>query len=357
MLLVSPIIVASAIAAWFSFGAPPAYRSTASLWVDNAPSIPSSLVNGAKTPVGQLAVTSDPLERGGPAALEGQVLSELLLTPSFDQAVVRGSVLPRFFESGGSAGGFSPSVLLAGSAGSLAQSDAESEAEVSLADNTARAAHGPQVLKLAYDGPSPTVSRSVLQSLIKELGAASAAFGNNIGKTASAYYQQRLAEARSLAAGNQGSLEAYERAHPRATASNDTTFAALAAEARLANAQRGTAEAASKQADTEAQSNNANATVKVIDPPTLPTAAVGTVAAKAEGVLGGAFAGFVITVLALIALTPRAPIRWDAEVPFFARLAAWDRNGRRRRLPSARPPAARRPAGVGQQLPDPQQGA
>lgn len=348
-----PIILASAIAAWFSFGAAPTYRSTASLWVDNSPSIPSSLVGARQAPAGQLAVTSDPSETSeGPAALEQDVVSELLLTPTFDQVVVRGSLLPGFLESGRSAAGFSPAVLLAGSAGSLPPSDAQASAAVSLVGNTAGVARGPQVLELSYDGPSPAVSRSVLESLIKELGAAHTAFGQNIGKTASTYYQQKLAVATSLAAGNQGSLSAYQRAHPDATAENDSTLAALADESRLANAKRADVAAANQQAETEAQSNNANATVKAIDPPTLPAAPVSDLPSKAEGLLGGIFAGLVVSLLALIGLTPRAPIRWDAEVPFFARLAAWDRSGRRRRTPSAA-----RAARAGQQLPDPPQGA
>jgi hypothetical protein len=53
-------------------------------------------------------------------------------------------------------------------------------------------------------------------------------------------------------------------------------------------------------------------------------------------VLGGAFAGLVLSLLALIVLTPRPPIRWDAEVPLFARIVAWDHGSRRRRVPSGR---------------------
>jgi hypothetical protein len=45
----------------------------------------------------------------------------------------------------------------------------------------------------------------------------------------------------------------------------------------------------------------------------------------------------VMSLLVLIALTPRTGMRWDAEVPLFARLAAWDSTGRQGPGASARP--------------------
>jgi hypothetical protein len=195
---------------------------------------------------------------------------------------------------------------------------------------------GPQVLKLNYDGPSPAVSRSALRSLIRQIGVAGSTFGEGIGKSASASLRHKLTAANALVAGNQGSLAAYVRSHPTANANDNATYRALAAEVRLAQAQRSAILAASRQANTEAQSNAGSATMKVLDSPSLPRGPATGLASKLKGVLGGAFAGLVLSLLALIVLTPRPPIRWDAEVPLFARIVAWDHGSRRRRVPSAR---------------------
>jgi uncharacterized protein involved in exopolysaccharide biosynthesis len=342
MLLIAPILLAAVIAAWFTLGAPPSYRSTAALWVDNGPSISSS-VGGALTLANLTASANavDPSMGGpggpssgapvaplGPAGLESEVVSELLLTPAFDLAVARDSLLPRFLASGGSAGGFSPSVLLAGGTHAVPQRLADGAAAASLATDLKLMAAGPQLLELSYDGPSPVVSRSVLQSMIRQLGAAGSAFSDSIGKKASAFYEQELAAATSAVAGNRGALAGYAQAHPHATITNDATFRALSTEVGLAEAQRASVQAATSQADKEAQGNGGSATMKVIDPPSLPSGPVRSMSSKLTGVIGGAFAGVVLSLLALILLTPRAKTRWDAEVPLFARLVAWDRRGR-----------------------------
>jgi hypothetical protein len=194
---------------------------------------------------------------------------------------------------------------------------------------------GPQVLKLSYDGPSPAVSQRVVQSLIKQLGAAGSAFGDGIGKTASTLYRHKLAVANSLVASNQGSLAAYVRGHPQANASNDATFRALASEVKLAEGQRGSIQAASSQANAEAKDNGGSATLQMLDAPSLPRAQVTGLASRVSGLLSGAFAGLVLSLFTLIVLTPRPPTRWDAEVPFFARIAAWDSGPRRGRGSSA----------------------
>jgi hypothetical protein len=348
-LLIAPVVVAALIGGWFTFGAAPAYRSTASVWVDNNPAISSSLA-GALASAALTASANDidpsgggaggPSSSGtpapvGPAGLEAVVVSELLLSPSFDVAVGRGSLLPRFVESSGSATGFSPSALLAGGSGGVPPSAVEATAAADLAPAVRAEAVGPQVLELIYDGPSPVVSRSVLQSLVRQIGVAGSAFGDSIGKTAAAYYRRKLAAATSEAAGNQGALDLYARTHPQSNSENDATYRALATEVGLAKEQLTSVQSDNSQAATEAQSSDANALMKVVDPPTLPTGPVTGLVSKLMGVVGGAFAGAVMSLLALIALTPRARRRWDAEVPLFARLAAWDATGGRARGRSA----------------------
>lgn len=309
-LLIAPIIVAAAVGGYFTFSPPPTYESTAAIWVDNGASISSSLAsatsaaaNGASSnATASSTLTGIPT---GPAALESEVVYELLATPGFDLAVARG---------GG--GAFDPLKLTAWTA-------------------------GPQVLKLGYDGPSPVASRSVLRSLVQQLGAAGSDFGDGIGKTSSALYRNKVTVANSLLAGNQGSLEAYAHAHPWANARNDSTYRALASEVHTAERQRASVLAASQQANVEAESNAGSATIKTLDRPSLPEAPVAGLKSKLTGVVSGAFAGVLLSLFVLILLRPRAPIPWDAEVPLFERLATWDNAGGRARGRSARPAPVR----------------
>lgn len=275
--------------------------------------------DGAGTPTTTTAAPD------GPAGLEAQVVYELLLSPGFDLQVGQGSLLPRYLASG------SPSSL------------AVDAAAAQLAPKVQAWATGPQVLQLTYDGPSPAVARSVLQSLIKQMGGSGSAFGDTLGKTASSFYENQLTAAQTELAGNEGSLATYVRQHPGANAGNDPTYRALANEVRLAEQQDASVAAATSQANTEAASDGGSATIKVIDSPSVAAGPVTGLSSKLIGVVGGAFAGLVMSLVALILLTPRGQTRWDAEVPAFVRLAAWDRTHRRRRGPAARSGAARAP--------------
>jgi hypothetical protein len=337
-LLIAPIIIASAVAAWFSFRAAPQYRSVAAVWVDNSPAVSSAMddstssTSSSATPAqvdpgadGAGSPTTAVPTPNGPAGLEAQVVYELLLSPQFDLEVGHGSSLPRSLSSG-----------------SAAPRLADEAAAAEFAPKVSAWSTGPQVLQLSYDGPSPAVSQSVLRSLIKHIGGAGAAFGDTLGKTASSFYDNQLTSASTVLAGNQGSLSAYASKHPGANAGNDATYRALANEVRLAQQQETSAASASNQANTEA-STGGSATIKVIDQPSLPTGPVTGLASKLQGVIGGAFAGLVVSLVALIMLIPRGRIRWDADVPAFARLAAWDRKGARRRRSSAGPRAAHAP--------------
>ncbi len=336
VLLIMPIVIAAAVAGWFTFSPPPAYQSSAHLWVDNGGSIPSSLAAAITSAAGatsasesaqfatggsaQVSATGAAAE-AGPAALEAEVVSELLLAPAFDTAVERGTRLePGAFRS--------------------------EEVPFRPYDVSA-VALGPQVLKLSYTGASPNTARVVLESLIRELGVAGTAFGESIGKTVSAYYRHDLIAANSIVAGNRGSLATYSHAHPKANSQNDGTFRTLASQLQLAQSQLASVQAESQQADAEARHNGGSATLATLDPPSLPRSAVAGLGTKLMGIVGGALAGAIVSLLALLASTPRPPTRWDDDVPFFARLAAWDKRGWRVRSRSARSPAvhpaARRP--------------
>jgi uncharacterized protein involved in exopolysaccharide biosynthesis len=297
-LLIAPIVIAALVGGWFTFGAAPAYQSSASLWVDNESKI-------ATAPAGSADATG-PV---GPAGLEAQVLDELLQTPSFDVAVGRGSQLPRFLAAGGTAGGFSPTVLLAHGG----TADPEATAAESVNTNVGITVAGPQVLHLSFTGPTPAVARSVLASLISHLLSSNLSPGQTFNKTATAFYQRKLSAAMWAVENNRASLADYARDHAKATSINDPTYAALATEVRLADTDLAALQSAA------AGNNSGGATIEVIDHPSLPDGPESGFSAHLAGVVGGAFAGLVLSLLALIFLTPRPSVPWDSDAPLFGR--------------------------------------
>jgi uncharacterized protein involved in exopolysaccharide biosynthesis len=301
------MIVAAIVAGWFTLGAAPSYQSSASLWVDNGASMTSSIDSGATT--GTV----------GPASLESQVLGELLGTPSFGEAVAKGSQLVSFYAEGRSAGGFSPSALLA----RHHQREAPlGQAYLSITGGITMTVAGPQILNISYDGPSPAVAQSVVRSLLIQLSKAGAKYGPTIGQAADSYYRKRLQSAMSVAENNQDALQAYVRSHPGA-GPGDANYTALAAEARTASARLATVKLNSSQASVEDASNNgAAATTSVLDPASISYAPTHGMFTGVLGVVAGAFAGFVLSMAALMLLhAPPATRRWDAEMPTFERLA------------------------------------
>jgi hypothetical protein len=319
-LLIAPIVISAVVAGWFTFGAAPTYRSTASLWVDNGSSIASSMETGSGS-------ASETAASQGPAGFEDDVLNELLSTPQFDVAVAHRSALTKFLAAGGSAGGFSPTVLLHRSGGSP-----ESEAAVSVSTGVRSVVAGPQVLLLSYEGPSPAVAQSVVRAVVKELATSAFSTGDTIGKTAAAFYQRKVSSATWAVSNTRAALATYARNHLNATSANDPTYAALAAQVQVANANLASIETVSAEAETEA-TGSAQATMAVIDRPSLPAGPVTGLGSQISGVLAGAFAGLVLSLLTLIILTPRPAMRWDAEMPFFDKL----NEQRSRRRPQSPP--------------------
>jgi uncharacterized protein involved in exopolysaccharide biosynthesis len=309
-LLVAPVVVAAVFAGWFTFGAAPSYRSSASLWVDNGVSVSSSLDSGANTGSGTV----------GPASLESEVLGELLATSNFAEAVAKGSQLVDFFASGESSGGFSLGALMA------RRHDREAplgQAMLSISTGITSMVAGPQVLNISYDGPSPAVAQSVVRSLLVQLRKTGNKYGATIGQAADSYYRKRLQSAMSLAENNQDALSAYEHSHPGA-GSGDADYTALAAEARTSAARLATLKLNSSQASIEKSSGNgaSAATLSVLDAPSISGTPTSGMFMHVLGVFAGGFAGLVLSFAALMLLhAPPETRRWDAEMPRFERLA------------------------------------
>jgi hypothetical protein len=299
-----PVVVAVVFAAWFSLGSAPSYRSTASLWVDNGPAEGSSLYTmsaaAAAAAIGDYGATE------GPANFEQTILKELLQTPVYDLAVAEGSTLPNYLASGAKSG-FSPSTLMNRPHGSP-----QDQAAAAIASGVTGGAAGPQVLELAYNGPTPAVARSVLASAITQLKDAAPGYSNQFAAQEENYFQGSAILAARAVANAQASLADYKSQHPYANSGSDTIYAALTASVKTNKAALASATAAAQS--TTGAGPGLKATISVIDSPSLPAAPVVSASGLALGLLGGLFAGLLIAFLAVYAATPDTHPRWDDEL-------------------------------------------
>jgi hypothetical protein len=294
-----PVVVSVAFAAWFAFGAARVYRSTASLWIDNGPAQASSLAD-----VPTATASTDP-ELSNPAFIEQSILSELLGAPTFSLTVGNQSLLRRFVESG-SRGGFSPAVLLHRGGGSTDYQIARS-----ISAGVSSDVAGPQVLKLTYTGPTPAVAQSVLVSLIRHLDGA-APISSTLAVTEQLFFEQAQTEATRAVANALASAEAYKKEHPSVSEQTDPIYAALLAAVRKTN--RALSNSSVAVSSASRGQGGSKALMRVIDPPSLPAAATVSSRQMALGLLGGLFAGLLMTALAVVVATPDHQRRWDREL-------------------------------------------
>lgn len=286
VLFLVPVVVALVFAAWSVVGAPKSYVSSASLWVDNAAPSGSSLdnVNPATVP---------------PSQQEQTVLSELLSTETFVTAVADHSTLPAYLKAHPTEGS-GPSALLSGLSGGGGAS-MSTRLESALGANVSSAVPGPQVLQLSFAGPTPAVAQSTLNALVGQLQSSTAQFSTDYGKSQATYYQSQYQASASAASAARAQATGYLSQHPHATTQNSPTYSALIAASTAANTQLTQASSALRQAQNATGSGGA--IVRVIDPPSVPTAATSGKKAEAEGILGGLFGGVVISLLAVILMT------------------------------------------------------
>jgi hypothetical protein len=299
-----PIIIAVLFSAWFSLGGARTYRSTATLWVDNGPAEGSSLYTmaaaAAAASIGNYSATE------GPANFEQQILGEMLQTPTFDVAVAKASSLPGFYASGAKTG-FSPAVLLNRPNGPPVY-----QAAASVAAGAKTATRGPQVLELSYTGPTPALAQNVLASLITQTERAAPAYSNDFARQEQTFFQEANDSAARAQANAQASLAVYKRQHPYATARTDTIYAALAQSLKTTKTALTSTTAAVQSF--QGPGPGMKATISLIDKPSLPDGPTVSTSDAAVGVLGGLFAGLLISFLAVFMATPDSHERWDSEL-------------------------------------------
>lgn len=287
-LLLTPVVLAAVLALWFTLGSPKSYEATASLWVDNPAPEPSSL-------------TETNPELRTPAEQQQLLVGELLQTRSFRIAVARSSPLQRYLAAGAPTG-WAPTGLLRAVAGHQSL-----DAQILNAlgpKHLIAAVEGPQMLELKFRGPTPAVVAGTLSALIKQLTARRVALDVERGVRTRAFYQQQVDAAQTSVTEARNAVAAYVHANPTAGPDDPSLKAALRAQ-RVAGQDLGQATTKLNQAKSDEQSTQASDTgVDVMDAPRAPTGPVSGKAKVVEALIGGLFAGALIALLGLVALTP-----------------------------------------------------
>lgn len=277
-----PVVLGAVAAAFILFSSAHSYRSTASIWVDTAGSVASSV-----------GADGSPALAEPPASSEQGVLTELLSTDSFADSVARSSVLGKDLGSAAAIDAHAPALLQHG--------------------HVTSAPTGGQVLKITYTGSSPALAESVLGGVVTQLRNYSDSFASQHEEAAVTYDREQVSLAQATLAAENKSVRAYVAQHGRASRSAPA-YIALAAAQNNAVTELGQANATLNQAS--ASRGTDGWTLRVIDPPG-PAVSQAPDKKKIVGViLGGAFAGLLVSLLAVIAFTPARKETWEDERPY-----------------------------------------
>ena len=279
-----PPLLAMALALWFNVGEPAMYRSSTSVWSDAA---------GGSSP----EMTGAP----PPAAQEQSMLNELLTTEYFRTNVARRGPLAEYLERRPTQG-WGPSALLAKLRG---PGTLDERIAVALSPKRVTSlVQGPHVLKIDYDAPTPALAAGTLRALIAEFRRQRGVLGRN----ALTVYQKQLTAASEALTEARKNLADYRRDHPGSTVS-DAQFRELVEAERAAVESLAAATESIGEASRALSPANFQTTLRVVDPPEVPT---GPTAGPKRVVLGlgaGFFAGALVSILGIVALTKT---RWPA---------------------------------------------
>jgi hypothetical protein len=253
-----PALLAAVAVAGATYKAP-SYVSTASLWVDNQVSGPSSLSVGPGN-----------VQTQTPSSAEQSVLAELLTTKEFDAAVVTGAGLGHVTAN-------STSPLL-----SLVSSGITSTTP------------GPQVLTVTSTASSAAQAHALVQSVITQLQDFSQKWAHEFAASAVAYYEAQVASAN------------HDQAEAQASGSRSAQNSASSA--------LSTATSGLSQAQAELNGQNSFTTVSVLDQPTFDDAPTAGLSGPIEKGFGGAIAALLASFLVIVMRTPGGRDKWDEEM-------------------------------------------
>jgi hypothetical protein len=301
LLFALPPIIAMLIAFWVVAGTPKQYEASTALWFDNPPGQASSITDGT-----DLTGQTTP-----PAAQAQVILNELLTTRHFRMQIGGEGPLQTYLAHNDPEG-FGPKALLAALRGKKALSDRVVAALGPSAVTTKVV--GPQVLAVTLRSTSAIVAAGTLRALTKEFNAERTVAETAQSKASLAYYREAAAGAQAALTTAQQRVKTYAAAHPGATpcastkaASNSTCDLDLKT---LSDAQKA---ASARAVDATGQLNGARiglsslpastSRILVLDAPRVPTAPVTGPKKSVLAAIAGLFAGLLVSLLAIIAIT------------------------------------------------------
>ena len=255
------------------------FTATTSIWVDTAPPVASS------------ASSDSPPLSSAPAAAEQGILTELLTTNDFAIEVAENSLLGKYL----------------GSTASIETNAASALEQQQVAGTIS----GQQVLKISYTGPTAEIAKSTVGAIAQQLRLFNNKLTGQHDQAAVTYDQQQVTQASKVLTAARNALSEYLAAHPNAGQS-DPNFAAYSSSEANASNQLGEAQTNLNQAVGARASGGW--TMQEIDQPSVFPVAKGK-KKIAEEVLGGLIGGALLSLLAVIALTPAKKDPWDDEFP------------------------------------------
>jgi uncharacterized protein involved in exopolysaccharide biosynthesis len=301
-LLLMPIFLAVGLALWTAGGAPKSYQSTTSLWVDYPPPAPSSLT------------VTDPSMRT-PADQHKLIFDELMRTRDFRVAVGRSGPLARYLQSNPSQG-WGPMALLSGlrHAGPTDAAVIDALGPKQVVSEVA----GPQVLELTLHAGDPTVAAETLRGLVNQYDVQLNKIGSERTRSTLSYQQARVDAASKAVADARDRLARYSQQNPGATPSSDPRLRAMLRAQRTAGTDLSRSTAALNRASSDVGGRRPTETgVRVIDAPRVPQGPMRGNKMLIVAMIGGLFAGGLVSLLGLIALTPSRPGGWADEAVVF----------------------------------------
>jgi len=270
------MILGAIAAAFFLFGSGKTYKSTASLWVDTPPSVPSSIGPNLGSSLAE-----------PPAAAEQAILGELLMTRAFTASVAETALHSK-----------------------SANATGETATQLREGGQIVSTVPGGQVLQISYSSPSPAMAQSILGAVITQLRNYTDGLTAQHNEATLAYDREQVKAAQASLAAARSSAATYQAQHPQAASATDPNYASLVTAETNAATQLAQATAALSQAG-----GNQNWLIQVTDPPSPATTAPLRKTKMAEVILGGLLGGLLVSFLAVVALTPAKRELWEDELP------------------------------------------
>ncbi len=290
ILVLLPLALTTLLVIWSTVAAPPTYQSATSIW--------SSSADG----------TAQAYGAPPPAAQEQSILTELLTTDRFRDAVAQQSGLTEYVAQNPSEG-WGPMALVGKLRGARSL---ESRIAIALGPKSVLATpEGPHVLKISFDGPTPRLAAATLRALVRQYIKQR----NELRSDALTAYRDRVESTSAALAKARQQISTYLLQHPeRANARSNGQLAMLLHSEQAALQQLGTAtQTLNQESATVLDSSSVGTTLRVVDPPEVPTTTISSPKKLVKGLAGGLFAGALISVLGLVALTKRRLAREEED--------------------------------------------